>query len=488
MPPRQYVPSTCAGQTRSCRSAPIRPMSSWVWTAPGRSTMTTRPVSSAVIGGTRARLGRRRRSRRRGCRRAARPGRRRSGRRRRRRWRWRAGRAPRRRRARPRRRCRSTVSSVPWRGRDMRDVGREQLLGELLGGAAGRVGQLVRDLVEPVARPAARPRCRRRRAPAARRRAGRAPWPAGRPGTSRETRTPGWSACASRVAPQRSSSAANSSAVCLSVPSDSARAMIVATPSRPVGLGVQRRVEAASRRRRPAGRGGGSAARSGRWPACRARGRGRPRAWRRRPAAAGGSHDGRRRRSLVRPSSRRRRRLSASASSSASAPPVGLVDEHRAVVGAQPGRGDRLDLLGGDVQHPLHGGQGELRVAEQHGEPAQFVGAAARPCRAGPATRAPTGPGRAPSPRPWGPPRRTGPAPRRRRPRCRAPRRRRTSSRPASPARARRPAAAGRSPAATAVRSRRTSRLCSREDSPPPRTVSARSAASHSRVPSCGSR
>ena len=48
MPPRQYVPSTWAGHTRSCRSAPIRPMSSWVWTAPGRSTMTTRPVSSAV--------------------------------------------------------------------------------------------------------------------------------------------------------------------------------------------------------------------------------------------------------------------------------------------------------------------------------------------------------------------------------------------------------------------------------------------------------
>ena len=33
---------------RSCRSGPVRPISSWVWTAPGRSTMTTRPVSSAV--------------------------------------------------------------------------------------------------------------------------------------------------------------------------------------------------------------------------------------------------------------------------------------------------------------------------------------------------------------------------------------------------------------------------------------------------------
>ncbi len=54
-------------------------------------------------------------------------------------------------------------------------------------------------------------------------------------GTSRLSRTPGWSACASRVAPARSSSAANSSAECLSVPSEKARAMIVATPSRPAG-------------------------------------------------------------------------------------------------------------------------------------------------------------------------------------------------------------------------------------------------------------
>ena len=50
MPPRQYVPSTCAGHTRSCRSAPTRPISSCVWTAPGRSTMTTRP---GVVGGDR---------------------------------------------------------------------------------------------------------------------------------------------------------------------------------------------------------------------------------------------------------------------------------------------------------------------------------------------------------------------------------------------------------------------------------------------------
>ncbi len=54
-------------------------------------------------------------------------------------------------------------------------------------------------------------------------------------GTSRLTRMPGWSAYASSVAPQRSSSAANSSAVCLSVPSERARAMIVAMPSKPFG-------------------------------------------------------------------------------------------------------------------------------------------------------------------------------------------------------------------------------------------------------------
>ena len=34
------------------------------------------------------------------------------------------------------------------------------------------------------------------------------------------------------------------------------------------------------------------------------------------------------------------------------------------------------DLLGRHLQHALDGGQGELRVAEQHGVPAQFVGAA----------------------------------------------------------------------------------------------------------------
>ncbi|CAM5587899.1 hypothetical protein STENM36S_06235 [Streptomyces tendae] len=54
----------------------------------------------------------------------------------------------------------------------------------------------------------------------------------------------------------------------------------------------------------------------------------------------------------------------------------GLVDEHRAVVGAQAGLGDLLDLLRGHLQDPLHGGEGELRVAEQDGVPAQFVRAA----------------------------------------------------------------------------------------------------------------
>lgn len=52
-----------------------------------------------------------------------------------------------------------------------------------------------------------------------------------------------------------------------------------------------------------------------------------------------------------------------------------LVDEHRAVVRAQSGRGHGLHLLGGDVQNTLDGGQRQLRVAEQHREAAQFVGA-----------------------------------------------------------------------------------------------------------------
>lgn len=53
-----------------------------------------------------------------------------------------------------------------------------------------------------------------------------------------------------------------------------------------------------------------------------------------------------------------------------------LVDEHRAVVGAQAGLGDLLHLLRRHVEDALHGGQGELRVAEQDGVPAQFVRAA----------------------------------------------------------------------------------------------------------------
>ena len=99
--------------------------------------------------------------------------------------------------------------------------------------------------------------------------------------------------------------------------------------------------------------------------------------------------------------------LTSAPSSAASVLGVGgvgrLVDEHGAVVGAQPGLGDRLHLLGGDVQDALHGGQRELRVAEQDGEAAQFVGAAADRGRAGPATRAPAGPARAPSPPAVGP-------------------------------------------------------------------------------------
>lgn len=53
-----------------------------------------------------------------------------------------------------------------------------------------------------------------------------------------------------------------------------------------------------------------------------------------------------------------------------------LVDQHRPVVRAQPGLGHRAHLVGRDLQHPLDGGQCQLRVAEQHREPAQFVRAA----------------------------------------------------------------------------------------------------------------
>ena len=81
----------------------------------------------------------------------------------------------------------------------------------------------------------------------------------------------------------------------------------------------------------------------------------------------------------------------------------GLVDQHRAVVGAQPGLGDRLHLLGGDVQDALDGRQRELRVAEQDGVTGTVRRRGRRPCRAGPATRAPTGPARAPSPPAVGP-------------------------------------------------------------------------------------
>ena len=263
-------------------------MSSCVWTAPGRSTMTTRPVSSAVTGGIGQRLGG-----------VAGPAAERVGEHRvqvdagqvadddggrrggphvslRRSARTAAA------------SIRSTVSSVPWRGRDMPRGRREQLLGQLPGGAPGRVGQLVRDLVETVAHQPLDLAVRRTRARAARRRAGRAPWPGGRREPRARRATPGWSACASRVAPQRSSSAANSSAVCLSVPSETARrAMIVATPSRPVGLGVQRRVQAdldgddllagavAAQHGQPVAQ------------ARRARARGRPRAWARPPGGCG---------------------------------------------------------------------------------------------------------------------------------------------------------------------------------------------------------
>lgn len=128
----------------------------------------------------------------------------------------------------------STVSSVPWRGRDIREVAGNSSLESSLAarreGLASSCGISSRRLrtsrstslsanAGALRASASRPRALARR----------------EAGTSRESRTPGWSACASRVAPQRSSSAANSSAECLSVPSENARAMMVATPSRPAG-------------------------------------------------------------------------------------------------------------------------------------------------------------------------------------------------------------------------------------------------------------
>lgn len=143
---------------------------------------------------------------------------------------------------------RRTVSSVPRRGRDIRAVAGNSSLESCLAarrdGLACSCGISSRRL--PTRRSISLPsKAGARSASATRPRA----FVSREAGTSRETRTPGWSACASSVAPQRSSSAANSSALCLSVPSDSARDMIVATPSRPSGSassGASRKISTAT--------------------------------------------------------------------------------------------------------------------------------------------------------------------------------------------------------------------------------------------------
>ena len=241
MPPRQYVPSTWAGQTRSCRSAPMRPISSWVWTAPGRSTMTTRPVSSAVIGGTgRAwavlpdqspRVSASRASRSMPVRSPTMTAVAVAGRM----WASKKARTA-------AASIRRTVSSVPRRGRDIRAVAGKSSLESCL--AARRAGLACSCGISSRRLPTSRSISLSAKAGARRASATRPSALASREaGTSRETRTPGWSACASRVAPQRSSSAANSSA----------RVLVGALGERArhdrghavqaLGLGVQRRVQ-----------------------------------------------------------------------------------------------------------------------------------------------------------------------------------------------------------------------------------------------------
>ena len=164
-----------------------------------------------------------------------------------------------------------------------------------------------------------------------------------------------------------------------------------------------------------------------------------------------------------------------------------LVLQHRAVVGPQPRRRDGLHLRRGDVEDPADGRERELRVAEQtayrHSSSARPATVPSRSshsrssrawARSISSADGPSAPSRACSsstaasisanPRRWPP------------------------SRPASRATGRRPAASRRSRPMIAVRSRRTSRLYSRDDMPEPRMVTRQSAASHSRVPSGGSR
>ena len=314
---------------------------------------------AGVVGGGRRhgqRARRRRRSSRRACRPAPRPGRRPSGRPRRPRSPSRAAREPGRTRARPPRRSGRRFPRCPARPGHPRGR-REQLLRQLLGRPPAGVGHLQRNPVETVAhQPLDLTAGERGRA----QRLGEQPERPGQPGDGnlqRDARAQVVGVVSS-VAPQRSSSAANSSAVCWPVPSDSARIMIAAMPSSPSGSassGVSRQIShghhllpgpVTAQHGQPAGEGVALRHRESPGPG--------------RPGPGWGW------KSMVTAASVTARLLPA-----AVAPrprwPQRLVYQHRTVVGAQPRRGNRPDLLGGDIKDPVDRGERKLRVAEQPG-------------------------------------------------------------------------------------------------------------------------
>ena len=301
----------------------------------------------------------------------------------------------------------STVSSVPWRGRRHARGHREELLGELLGGPAGRVGQLVRDLVQAVVHQPLDLAVRERGCPE------RVGQQAQRLGQARGRHFEG-EPYAGVVGVRVEGGAA-----ALQLGGELLGGVLVGAlgegPRHDRGdavqvgrLGLQGRVQehfhgddllagavAAQDRQAVVER----AALGGR------EGPG--------PGVAG----------LRLGVEFHRGELGHWAASSFSSWSAGVsgamrfVDEHRAVVGAQAGLGDFLDLLGAHVEHALYGGQGELRVAEQDRVAAQFVGAARDGAEPVQPLALQLGLGALHLLGAWGPPRRTGRAPRRWRPR-----------------------------------------------------------------------
>ena len=277
MPPRQYVPSTRAGHTGSCRSGPVRPMSSCVWTAPGRSTITTRPVSSAATGGHGHRPG--------GVAgpSAERAGQHRvqvdarSGRPRRPRSRSRAARGPGRTRARPPRRSGRRCPRCPCAaGTAARTPGTAPA--PAAWPRAGRGWPSPAESRRAGCAPAVRSRCRGTWACAAPRRA--APAPCGKPGDGnlqRDARALVVGAgveCRAAALQLGGELLGGVLAGALRQRTHHDRGDAV----EPVGLGVERHVQADLARPPPAARAGGSAARSARCRGRRARARGTPRA------------------------------------------------------------------------------------------------------------------------------------------------------------------------------------------------------------------